>query len=54
MSTSLAHQGYLFFWSPQDVTEEVAVKLVVVYLGVSQGQAQSHVRSYSGLYYKLE
>ena len=33
------------FWSPQDVTEELAVELAVDYLGVSQGQAQSHVRS---------
>ncbi|KAI5395778.1 hypothetical protein KIW84_062093 [Lathyrus oleraceus] len=33
------------FWSPQDVTEEVAVELDVDYLGVSQGEAQSHVRS---------
>ncbi|KAI5417738.1 hypothetical protein KIW84_042377 [Lathyrus oleraceus] len=33
------------FWSPQDVTEEVAVELVVDYLGVSQDEAQSHVRS---------
>ncbi|KAI5401504.1 hypothetical protein KIW84_066105 [Lathyrus oleraceus] len=30
------------FWSPQDVTEEVAVELAVDYLGVSRGQAQSH------------
>ncbi|KAI5405223.1 hypothetical protein KIW84_052121 [Lathyrus oleraceus] len=42
------------FWSPQDVTEEVAVELVVDYLGVSQGEAQSHVRSCRGSYYKLE
>ncbi|XP_050888607.1 protein MAIN-LIKE 1 [Lathyrus oleraceus] len=27
------------FWSPQDVTEEVAVELAVDYLGVSQGEA---------------
>ncbi|KAI5397918.1 hypothetical protein KIW84_063651 [Lathyrus oleraceus] len=33
------------FWSPQDVTEEVAVELAVDYLGVSRGQAQSHDRS---------
>ncbi|KAI5384356.1 hypothetical protein KIW84_071388 [Lathyrus oleraceus] len=38
------------FWSPQDVTKEV----VVDYLGVSQGEAQSHVRSCRGSYYKLE
>ncbi|KAI5408338.1 hypothetical protein KIW84_054241 [Lathyrus oleraceus] len=42
------------FWSPQDVTEELAVELAVDYLGVSQGQAQSHVRSCRGSYYKLE
>ncbi|KAI5386771.1 hypothetical protein KIW84_073064 [Lathyrus oleraceus] len=42
------------FWSPQDVTEEVAVELAVDYLGVSQGEAQSHVRSCRGSYYKLE
>ncbi|XP_050919750.1 protein MAIN-LIKE 1-like [Lathyrus oleraceus] len=42
------------FWSPQDVIEELAVELVVDYLGVSQGQAQSHVRSCRGSYYKLE
>ncbi|XP_050899328.1 protein MAIN-LIKE 1-like [Lathyrus oleraceus] len=42
------------FWSPQDVTEELVVELVVDYLGVSQGQAQSHVRSCRGSYYKLE
>ncbi|XP_050877992.1 protein MAIN-LIKE 1 [Lathyrus oleraceus] len=42
------------FWSPQDVTEELAVELAVDYLGVSQGQAQSHVRSSRGSYYKLE
>ncbi|KAI5442859.1 protein MAIN-LIKE 1 [Lathyrus oleraceus] len=38
------------FWSPQDVTEEV----VVDYLGVSQGEAQSHVCSSRGSYYKLK
>ncbi|KAI5447411.1 hypothetical protein KIW84_015028 [Lathyrus oleraceus] len=38
------------FWSPQDVTEEV----VVDYLGVSQGEAQSHVCNSRGSYYKLE
>ncbi|KAI5440774.1 hypothetical protein KIW84_010302 [Lathyrus oleraceus] len=42
------------FWSPQDVTEELVVELAVDYLGVSQGQAQSHVRSCRGSYYKLE
>ncbi|KAI5434449.1 hypothetical protein KIW84_021333 [Lathyrus oleraceus] len=42
------------FWSPQDVTEELAVELAVDYLGVSQSQAQSHVRSCRGSYYKLE
>ncbi|KAI5445111.1 hypothetical protein KIW84_013387 [Lathyrus oleraceus] len=42
------------FWSPQDVTEELAVELAVDYLGVSQGQAQPHVRSCRGSYYKLE
>ncbi|KAI5384534.1 hypothetical protein KIW84_071510 [Lathyrus oleraceus] len=42
------------FWSPQDVTEEVVVELVVDYLGVSQGEAQSHVHSCRGSYYKLE
>ncbi|KAI5426129.1 hypothetical protein KIW84_031812 [Lathyrus oleraceus] len=42
------------FWSPQDVTEEVTVELAVDYLGVSQGEAQSHVRSCRGSYYKLE
>ncbi|KAI5405310.1 hypothetical protein KIW84_052185 [Lathyrus oleraceus] len=42
------------FWSPQDVTKELAVELAVDYLGVSQGQAQSHVRSCRGSYYKLE
>ncbi|KAI5385412.1 hypothetical protein KIW84_072128 [Lathyrus oleraceus] len=42
------------FWSPQDVIEELAVELAVDYLGVSQGQAQSHVRSCRGSYYKLE
>ncbi|XP_050875040.1 protein MAIN-LIKE 1 [Lathyrus oleraceus] len=42
------------FWSPQDVTEELAVELAVDYLRVSQGQAQSHVRSCRGSYYKLE
>ncbi|KAI5394045.1 hypothetical protein KIW84_060948 [Lathyrus oleraceus] len=40
--------------SPQDVTEEVVVELAVDYLGVSQGEAQSHVRSCRGSYYKLE
>ncbi|XP_050909140.1 protein MAIN-LIKE 1 [Lathyrus oleraceus] len=42
------------FWSPRDVTEEIAVELAVDYLGVSQGEAQSHVRSCRGSYYKLE
>ncbi|KAI5423822.1 hypothetical protein KIW84_030151 [Lathyrus oleraceus] len=42
------------FWSPQDVTEELDVELAVDYLGVSQSQAQSHVRSCRGSYYKLE
>ncbi|KAI5433553.1 hypothetical protein KIW84_020732 [Lathyrus oleraceus] len=42
------------FWSPEDVTEELAVELAVDYLGVSQGQAQSHVRICRGSYYKLE
>ncbi|KAI5389413.1 hypothetical protein KIW84_074892 [Lathyrus oleraceus] len=42
------------FWSPQDVTEEVAVELPVDYLGVSQGESQSHVRSCRSSYYKLE
>ncbi|KAI5410961.1 hypothetical protein KIW84_056201 [Lathyrus oleraceus] len=42
------------FWSPQDVTKEVVVELAVDYLGVSQGEAQSHVRSCRGSYYKLE
>ncbi|KAI5420662.1 hypothetical protein KIW84_044483 [Lathyrus oleraceus] len=42
------------FWSPQDVTEEIVVELAVDYLGVSQGEAQSHVRSCRGSYYKLE
>ncbi|KAI5442317.1 hypothetical protein KIW84_011403 [Lathyrus oleraceus] len=41
------------FWSPRDVIEEVAVELVVDYLGVSHGQAQSHVRSCRGSYYKI-
>ncbi|KAI5381249.1 hypothetical protein KIW84_UN0886 [Lathyrus oleraceus] len=36
------------FWSPQDVTEELAVELAVDYLGVSQSQAQSHVRAAGG------
>ena len=38
------------FWSPQDVTEEV----VVDYLVVSHGEAQTHVRRCKGSYYKLE
>ncbi|XP_050909706.1 protein MAIN-LIKE 1-like [Lathyrus oleraceus] len=42
------------FWSPQDVTEEVVVELVVDYLGVSQSEAHAYVRSYIGFYYKLE
>ncbi|KAI5396362.1 hypothetical protein KIW84_062532 [Lathyrus oleraceus] len=42
------------FWSPRDVSEEVAIELAVDYLGVSRGQAQSHVRSCRGSYYKLE
>ncbi|KAI5429749.1 hypothetical protein KIW84_034365 [Lathyrus oleraceus] len=42
------------FWSPQDVTEEIVVELVVDYLGVSQGEAQSHVHSCRGSHYKLE
>ncbi|XP_050888959.1 protein MAIN-LIKE 1-like [Lathyrus oleraceus] len=42
------------FWSPQDVTEEVAIELVVNYLGVSQSEAHAHVRSYKGYCYKLE
>ncbi|KAI5411483.1 hypothetical protein KIW84_056530 [Lathyrus oleraceus] len=39
------------FWSPQDVTEEVAVELAVDYLGVSRGQAQSHHRAASSWAY---
>ncbi|KAI5406196.1 hypothetical protein KIW84_052807 [Lathyrus oleraceus] len=42
------------FWSPQDVIEEAAVELAVDYLGVLHGEAQSHVRSCMGSYYKLE
>ncbi|XP_050896614.1 protein MAIN-LIKE 1-like [Lathyrus oleraceus] len=41
-------------WSPQDVTEEVVVELVIDYLGVSQSEAQGHVRSCMSSYYKLE
>ncbi|XP_050902326.1 protein MAIN-LIKE 1-like [Lathyrus oleraceus] len=41
-------------WSPQDVTEEVVVELVVDYLGVSQSEAQRHVRSCMSSYYNVE
>lgn len=41
-------------WSPQDVTEEVVVELVVDYLGVSQSKVLEHVCSCKDFYYKLE
>ncbi|CAK8562016.1 unnamed protein product [Lathyrus sativus] len=42
------------FWSPQDISEALAVEWVVDYLGVSQRIAQQQVRECRGSYYKLE
>ncbi|CAK8541037.1 unnamed protein product [Lathyrus sativus] len=42
------------FWSPQDISEALAVEWVVDYLGVSWRVAQQQVRDCRGSYYKLE
>ncbi|CAK8534695.1 unnamed protein product [Lathyrus sativus] len=42
------------FWSPQDISEALAVEWAVQYLGVSQRVVQQQIRECRGSYYKLE